>query len=253
MMEYSFFQILLIVWTLLAFLVFVLLFFVPAPYGKTLRKGWGPTLPSRLGWMLMEAPAFLGMLFWFILGEYLLRPVSIVFFILWQVHYVHRAFVYPFLIRDKDKPMPLLVVVMAIFFNLVNTYLNGRFLFQFSGGYPVSWIGDVRFLIGIGFFIAGFVINQKADSGLRKLRGVSPNEYYIPNGRMYRWISCPNYFGEIIEWTGWALATWSVSGLSFALWTIANLVPRARSYHRWYLNRFPEYPKERKILIPKIW
>ena len=121
-MEYSFFQILLIIWNLLAFLVFVLLFFVSAPYGKTLRKGWGPTVPSRLGWMLMEVPASLGLVFWFILGEHSLRPISIIFFIVWQIHYGHRAFVYPFLIRDKDKPMPLLVIIMAIFFNLVNYY-----------------------------------------------------------------------------------------------------------------------------------
>ncbi len=252
-MEYHFFQILLVVWIVIAVFVFVLLFFIPAPYGKTVRKGWGPTVPSRLGWMVMEAPASLGLLIWFILGDYSLRPVSIIFFIVWHVHYVHRAFIYPFLIRDKDKPMPLLVVGMAILFNLVNTYLNGRFLFQFSSGYSISWVGDVRFIIGIVLFFTGFVINQQADSGLRKLRDSSRSGYQIPRGGMYRWISCPNYFGEILEWIGWALATWSVSGLSFALWTIANLAPRARSYHRWYLNRFPEYPKERRILIPKIW
>lgn len=149
--------------------------------------------------------------------------------------------------------MPLLVVVMAILFNLVNTYLNGRFLFQFSGGYSASWIGDVRFVIGVVFFIAGFVINQKADSRLRILRGSSQNGYQIPHGGLYRWISCPNYFGEILEWLGWAVATWSIPGLMFAVWTIANLAPRARSHHLWYQEHFSDYPVNRKALIPKIW
>ena len=252
-MEYRFFQILLAVWILLAFFVFVLLFFIPAPYGKHFRIGWGPTVPSRLGWILMESPASLGLLLWFILGEHSLQPVSILFFIVWQIHYGHRAFVYPFLIKDKDKPIPVPVVAMAFCFNIINTYLIGRFLFQFSGGYNISWIWDVRFVIGVVFFFAGFVINQKSDSVLRNLRTSTESGYQIPYGGMYRWISCPNYFGETLEWIGWALATWSVPGLSFAVWTIANLVPRARSYQNWYLNRFPEYPKERKVLIPKIW
>jgi 3-oxo-5-alpha-steroid 4-dehydrogenase 1 len=252
-MEYRFFQILLFVWFLIAIFVFIILFFISAPYGRYLRKGWGLTVSSRLGWILMESPASLGFIFWFIMGKHSLHPVSIVFFIVWQIHYVHRAFVYPFLIKDKNKPMPLLVVAMAILFNLINTYLNGRFLFRFSGGYPLSWIWDVRFIIGISFFIIGFVINQKADSILRILRGSSQNGYQIPYAGLYQWISCPNYFGEIVEWIGWAVATWSVPGFMFAIWTIANLVPRARFHHLWYQEHFSEYPKNRKALMPKIW
>ena len=70
---------------------------------------------------------------------------------------------------------------------------------------------------------------------------------------MYRWISCPNYFGEIIEWIGWAIATWSLAGLAFALWTAANLVPRAYSHHQWYRESFTDYPPERKALVPRLW
>ena len=46
-------------WIGLAVVVFVALFFVTAPYGRHLRAGWGPMLPARLGWMVMEAPALL--------------------------------------------------------------------------------------------------------------------------------------------------------------------------------------------------
>jgi protein-S-isoprenylcysteine O-methyltransferase Ste14 len=70
---------------------------------------------------------------------------------------------------------------------------------------------------------------------------------------MYRWISCPNYFGEIVEWIGWAIATWSLAGLAFALWTAANLAPRARSHHQWYRESFADYPQERKALVPRLW
>jgi protein-S-isoprenylcysteine O-methyltransferase Ste14 len=70
---------------------------------------------------------------------------------------------------------------------------------------------------------------------------------------MYRWISCPNYFGEIVEWIGWAIATWSLAGLAFALWTAANLAPRAHSHHQWYRESFADYPQERKALVPRLW
>jgi len=77
--------------------------------------------------------------------------------------------------------------------------------------------------------------------------------YKIPHGGLFERVSCPNYLGEIIEWSGWALATWCLPGLSFAVWTFANLAPRARAHHRWYRAKFPEYPEERKALIPGVW
>ena len=49
------------------------------------------------------------------------------------------------------------------------------------------------------------------------------------------------------------MLTWSPAGLVFFLWTAANLVPRARSHHRWYQERFPDYPRERKAVIPWLY
>ena len=74
--------------------------------------------------------------------------------------------------------------------------------------------------------------------------------YVIPRGGMFRYVSAPNYLGEMMEWLGFAIATWSLTGLSFFVWTVANLGPRAFANHRWYKNRFPDYPPERRALIP---
>jgi len=67
---------------------------------------------------------------------------------------------------------------------------------------------------------------------------------------MYRYVSCPNYLGEILEWAAWAVLTWSLVGLVFAIWTGANLIPRALAHHKWYQEKFPDYPKDRKAIIP---
>jgi len=66
-------------------------------------------------------------------------------------------------------------------------------------------------------------------------------------------VASPNYFGEIVEWTGWALATWSLPGLAFALFTMANLVPRAHANRVWYIDTFPDYPRQRKRVIPFVY
>ena len=102
-------------------------------------------------------------------------------------------------------------------------------------------------------FVSGFIINRWADRKLRGLRKAGETAYQIPFGGLYQYISCPNYLGEIVEWCGWALATWSLAGLTFAIWTIANLAPRARSNHRWYREHFSAYPPERRALVPGVW
>ena len=66
-------------------------------------------------------------------------------------------------------------------------------------------------------------------------------------------ISCPNHFGEIMEWLGFAIIVWNIGALSFALWTAFNLIPRSLNHHKWYNNYFGNYPKKkRKAVIPFI-
>ena len=120
------------------------------------------------------------------------------------------------------------------------------------GSYPVSWLGDPRFLAGAVLFAAGLALNISSDHTLRGLRRPGETGYRIPHGGAYRWVSSPNYLGEMVEWSGWALATWSLPGLAFALYTIANLAPRAMANHSWYQERFPEYPAERRALLPYV-
>lgn len=236
-----------------AAVVFVALFFVSAPYGRHTRRGWGAALPSSLAWFLMEAPA--GVLFavYFFTGAAPKNLPLVLFFLMYEAHYLHRGFIYPWMIRERRKQMPVSVALMGLAFNIGNTYTNGRYLFHLSGGYPESWLLDPRFLAGVVLFAAGFAVNRWADERLRGLRRPGETGYRIPRGGLFERVSCPNYLGEIIEWAGWALATWSLAGLAFAVWTFANLAPRAWANHRWYLRNFEDYPPNRKALIPWLW
>ncbi len=235
-----------------AALVFPFLFFVTAPYGRHTRKGWGPQINSTLGWVLMEIPAVIVVGLFFLFGD---RSGGIAVFVLygmWNLHYVNRSLIFPFRRKGGQKPMPLMIALSAVLFNLINGYLQGGWLFGLGPDYDASWLSDPRFIGGALLFLAGFAINQQSDQILFNLRKPGETGYKIPHGGFYRWLSAPNYFGEILEWIGWAIATWSLPGLAFAIWTAANLAPRARSNHQWYLDTFEDYPKDRKALIPFV-
>ena len=247
------YNIILIAWLILSPVIFVTLFFISAPYGRHMRSGWGLALDSKQGWVIMEGCSPLIFALCFILGKAPLSAASVIFLLLWEAHYIHRAFIYPFSLKSSSEKMPLSVVLSGVFFNLMNASLNGYYVFSLSGGYPDLWIADPRFIIGAAIFISGFIINRRADYVLSRLRQSGSRLYKIPRGGLYDWISCPNYLGEIMIWTGWAVATWSLAGLSFALWTVANLAPRAKSHLTWYRENFPEYPADRKALLPGIW
>jgi len=247
------YYILLILILIISFFVFIVLFFIPAPYGKFTRRGWGIRINPKIAWIIMELPAVFVMLICFFTGNRKTDTVAAFFLIIWMLHYVQRTFIYPFLLRSKKNTFPVLIILFSILFNIINGYLNGRYLFYLSPVYRSSWLVDPRFITGSVIFFTGFVINLHSDNLLRKLRKPGENGYRIPCGGFFRFVSSPNYFGEIAEWAGWALLTWSLAGVAFAVFTAANLVPRAVSCHRWYLSNFPEYPKERKVIIPFIY
>jgi len=255
MTERALFPYLLAGWTVLAVVAFVVLLRRPAPYGRYAARGSRRTLPSRWGWMLMESPAiFLFVALWAIGGRRA-DPSALAFLLLWLAHYLYRALVYPLRLGARGaRPMPVEIVLSGFGFQLVNVYLNARWLFELSPGYPRAWLTDPRFVAGVALFAAGTLVNRRADGALRALvPSAAGGDYALPRGALFRWISCPNYLGEILIWCGWALATWSLAGLSFALWTIANLAPRARAHHRFYRERFPDTPPERRALVPFVW
>jgi protein-S-isoprenylcysteine O-methyltransferase Ste14 len=234
-------------------LTFIVLCFVAAPYGRHyLGHGWGPKISSRLGWFIMEAPSVFVFLWIFSYGRYSDQWVPLLLLGVWQLHYLHRALVFPLRMKTTGKHVPTLVVGLGFGFNTVNSYLNARWISNL-GHYPLEWLTHPALGLGIFVFLIGFLLNIHSDSILFRLRCRGETGYQIPNGGAYRWISSPNYLGELLEWAGWALATWSLSGLAFFFYSAANLVPRAASHHRWYRQTFANYPHNRKRLVPHVY
>jgi len=228
------------------------MFFITAPFGRHTSDKWGMMIDNKLGWFIMELPSFAIMASFLCMGDLSFSDMRWILFALWLVHYANRTFFYPMRIRATDKKMPLFIVLSAICFNVMNAGLNGYFLGQVApaGTYSASWASAVHTWVGAVFFLVGMTINLRSDEYLIHLRQPGETGYKIPHGGLFEFVSSPNLFGEILEWSGFALMAWNLPATTFMVWTFANLVPRAKNHHDWYLRTFPEYPKERRIVFP---
>jgi protein-S-isoprenylcysteine O-methyltransferase Ste14 len=231
-------------------LVLANLLWVTAPYGRHHKAGWGPRLPNRSAWVLMELPALLFITTLVLQSPVRNMPQAWLPLCFWVFHYGYRTFIFPALMRPSKNTFPVLLVLFAIAFNILNGYNNAAALI--GAGESNSPLLSPHLVIGAAIFLTGFTIHFQADRIIRQLREPGGTEYRIPRGGLFRWVGSPNYLGEIIQWAGWAVMTWSLAGVAFALFTFCNLAPRAISNHRWYRERFSDYPADRKILVPGI-
>jgi len=253
-MQESLFNTVCFIWLLTAVGASVAMFRVTAPFGRHTTEKWGPTINNKLGWFIMELPS-IAIMTWFLLtGNDTMPSFVWVLFGLWILHYFNRTVIYPMRIKPTPKRMPVVIVGSAIFFNLVNAGLNGYYLAEIATAeqYSQSWLISWNFIFGLVLFIAGMYINIRSDNMLIHLRKPGETGYKIPKGFLFDYVSSPNLFGEIIQWTGFALMAWNLPAFTFMFWTMANLVPRAKNHHDWYRKHFTDYPKNRKVIFPFV-
>ena len=255
-MDQESFQLFLGAMSIVALLVFVELYFVKAGYGMFRTASWGISINNKLAWILMEAPVFFVM-FWlwgrngtgFSIPQY-------IFLLLFQLHYLQRAFVFPFLLKGKSR-MPVAIMLMGIVFNVLNGMMQAGGLFYFAPDnlYAGGWTYLLQFhaLTGLILFFLGMGINLHSDHIIRHLRKPGDTRHYLPEKGLYRYVTSANYFGELIEWTGFAVLTASPAAWVFVWWTFANLVPRADAIHRRYREEFGAAVGCRKRIIPFIY
>ncbi len=248
-LPYDLFNLLNITWIVMGIVTFMVLLKINAPYGRFSKTTWGPMISNRLAWFLMEVPVLMIVFtFTFVNNASVSVPVMVMAG-LFCAHYIHRSLIFPLRIHTSGKRMPVVIMLSAIIFNLINGFFIG-YNFRHFAHYEDSWLTDPRFLFGLIVFITGAIINLTADTSLIHLRKAAESGYRIPYGWLFRWISCPNHLGEMLEWLGFALLCRNLPAWSFFIWTVANLLPRAMAHHRWYREKFPEYPAQRKAVIP---
>ena len=250
------FNVFLLIMTALAVVVFIALFFIDAGYGKFYQPKWGPSIDNHWGWFLMEVPVFVAMLVLWWFSDRRTDGVRMIFLLLFEIHYFHRSFIFPRQLRGHSR-MPLAIVLMGALFNTLNAMMQGGWIFYISPAdfYPKDWLLSLPFLAGTLLFFAGMYINIQSDSIIRNLRKPGDTAHYLPKGGMFRYVTSANYFGEFMEWVGFAILTWSWAGAVFALWTFANLAPRAARIYDLYSQEFPDELDTHKVkrMLPFIY
>lgn len=249
----------------IAVIVFIALYFVDAGYGMTISPKWGKAINNKIAWFLMEFPIFVTMFVLWLLSPHRMEAVSIVFLLIFETHYLQRSLIFPWLMKGKKSKMSLGIMFMGIAFNLLNAMMQGYWLFyeaynvnpqaQFIQA-GTDWFCSWQFIVGLGIFMIGFVMNLHSDYIIRHLRkDDNDTKHYLPKGGMFKYVTSANYLGELTEWLGFAILTWSLSGLVFFIWTFANLVPRANTIYKRYRKEFDEEMKNKSLkrVIPFIY
>ena len=241
--------------TVMAVMVFIALYFVKAGYGMFRTKAWGWSINNKVAWVMMEAPVFFVMTWmWVSQGATLAMPAFLAL-LLFQLHYFQRSFVFPLLMKGNSQ-MPVVIMLMGITFNVANGFLLGKGLFCF----PPSCFNEgtafflrLQSLFGIAIFFLGMGINLHSDNVIRHLRKPGDTNHYLPAEGLYRYVTSANYFGELVEWIGFALFTTIPAAWVFVIWTAANLIPRAAAIHKRYREEFGNALGKRKRIIPFIY
>ncbi|CCA72761.1 related to steroid 5alpha-reductase [Serendipita indica DSM 11827] len=229
--------------------------FINAPFGRFSPADSKWMVDGNTSWMLMEivAPVFF-------IATYLYAPFSpthnppslnhpsTLLAALFVIHYVNRAIISPLRSPGRSKSH-IIIVIAGIGFNIINAPLIAAFL---------SAPGN----FGIALFVLGFVSNILHDEILYNIRRNAPttpdgkHRYSIPQGYLYNYISYPNYFSEWVEFAGFALAAsprWEYTPpWMFLVAEMLVMAPRAHRGHQWYHTKFPDYPTERRAVIPFV-
>eukprot|EP00105_Crassostrea_gigas_P031504 XP_011454218.1 PREDICTED: 3-oxo-5-alpha-steroid 4-dehydrogenase 1 isoform X1 [Crassostrea gigas] len=232
--------------------VVIVLQWLKTPYGRYEREGWGPSVNAQIAWFVQEIPAFavpLLLVYYTDCPKLQFTPNKI-FLGLFLFHYFQRSSIFPFLIRG-GKPTPFIPFILAFVFCVLNGYLQGGYILKYAD-FGSKWMWNSRFYLGIILFCTGMFINLQADHILRNLRKPGEIGYKIPRGGLFEYVSGANFFGEIVEWLGFAVANGTLPTFAFFFFTLCNIGPRACHHHQWYREKFEDYPNKRRALIPFI-
>jgi len=112
--------------------------------------------------------------------------------------------------------------------------------------------------IGLPLFAVGSFIQNRSHIILAQLRSSSPkrshvqDHYLLPRGFLFEFVTCPHYFAELLIYVSFLFLT---NGVSFFAWlaftfVVINLTDGALKTHKYYQQKFDNYPKNRFAIIP---
>lgn len=230
-------------------------------YGKFGLDAAVMTVPPRIGWWLMELPVTVSFIYTFFVvgGPQAGQPIPRFLAAVMCIHYSYRGWIFPYMIRTAPGATSNFSLVPAVggwVVTVLHGYLNGAW-FSTHGTHlrGTKWLKDPRFIAGIAIYVVGLAQIVRHDTIMRELRSTPGPRYRIPHGGTFDEVTCAHYFWELVAWLGFWLMSSGPNGLFILLVSVANLVPRAKATHGWYLDHFgDEYAVlNRTYLVPGVW
>ncbi|NGY05759.1 DUF1295 domain-containing protein [Solimonas terrae] len=158
-------------------------------------------------------------------------------------HFAKRCLEVLFLHKYSGPIGRFTVVQITLIYSLASA-LGGYLFAQAPALDGLFANGTLLFLIGE----AGNYVHHKMLADLRARR----SGYFIPQAGLFRLVTCPHYFFEIIAWVGIALMSHQWAMLLLALAMHNYLAARAWKTRQWYRSRFADYPPARKCMTPGL-
>jgi len=172
-------------------------------------------------------------------------------FMLWMTHYTKRLLETIFVHEFGTLTMPV--------FNL---FKNCLYYWSFAAavGYNVnipnaqdlpSW----HLYLGFPWFCVFMLLNFLCHLRLKYMRPKGTNDFVIPHGGLFEYITCPNYFCEIMTWFGFNILTgFTPAGIAFNIVGAAQMVKWATERREKFIKLFgSKWPKKRWVLFPFIY
>lgn len=173
----------------------------------------------------------------------------------WSVHYAKRELETVFVHRFSNATMPF-----------SNLFKNCGYYWGFAA-WVAYFVNHPLFTPpGPEFVYGGMLIfylmqlgNFMCHMTLRGLRPAGSRVRRIPFGGLFEFVSCPNYFFEIMAWVGFNFMTKTAAGMLFMTAGAVQMAIWAQGKHRRYIKEFDGkdgrdlYPNNRKMIVPYIY
>jgi len=243
-------------WTPLLIAIYTGIFFIVIGSGYAERKGLmtvkyskfrpGTGISSRTGMFIIY---FLPFLFHIPAVMYFVKEpltqVQMIFSAAILLHFAKRCYEVLFIHKYSGPIDVSTVIQITSGYSFVSVY--AAYLFQWA-------LAEIDFLHIAGVLL--FVIGQSGNFYHHKLLAnlrESETGYFIPRGGLFEQVACPHYFFEVIAWVGIALISRHVDMFLLALMMGNYLSGRSVKVRDWYLEKFPDYPQQRKVIFPYLY
>ncbi|ORM41054.1 Very-long-chain enoyl-CoA reductase [Babesia sp. Xinjiang] len=221
-------------------------------------------LGVQISWRLVFFLEYLGPLFILPLLYHLpgtfyrepIRPkthVQFATYVMLMAHFLKREIESLFVHRFSKTTMPIANLFTNCFHYWILCAVGiGYYVFHPRYTEIVLFFKYEKYLL-IAFFMFCQFMTFMTHITLRNLRPKGTTVRGIPQHWGFQYVSCANYFWELLIWVTVALYTNTISSYFFAFAVGMILSQWAKKKHRKYIKEFPNYDRRRRAIIPFIY